>query len=335
MTQAYVYHRPMHQGVTRGFSEEVLGNCFQGAKREKIFYATKLPTFTIFKAEEFEKTLGESLQSLKTDHIDFYLAHSLSNQTWDRMLQMGMLEFLRKAKESGKVRHLGFSFHDELPVFKEIIDAFDWEFAQIQYNYLDVKVQAGTEGLHYAASKGLGMTIMEPLRGGKLAVTPSEEVKKVWKQSATDWTPAHRGLAFVWNDPAVSVILSGMGTLDQVKENIASADESKAASLSEQELLLYSEAREAYRKRTVVPCTGCEYCLPCPKGVNIPANLNVINELAMFEDILLSKGNYEFLSPGERADQCVNCGACLKKCPQHIQIPVHLKALTEKMKQAA
>ena len=131
---AYVYHRPMHQGISKGFSENVLGNCFQGAKREKIFYATKLPTFVIQSPDEFEKTLHESLTSLKTDRIDFYLAHSLTKQTWDRMIQMGMLEFLQKAKESGKVRHLGFSFHDELPVFKEIVDSFDWEFAQIQYN---------------------------------------------------------------------------------------------------------------------------------------------------------------------------------------------------------
>lgn len=328
---AYVYHRPMHQGITKGFSEDVLGNCFRGAKREKIFYATKLPTFNIHKIDEFEQTLDESLDSLKTDHIDFYLAHSLSKPTWDRMLQLGMLEFLRKAKESGKARHLGFSFHDELPVFKEIVDAFNWEFAQIQYNYLDVNLQAGTEGLHYASSKGLGMTIMEPLRGGKLAATPSEEVRKVWKKSANDWTPARRGLSFVWDDPAVSVVLSGMGTLDQVKENVASADASEAASLSEQELSLYSEAREAYWKRTAVPCTGCEYCMPCPEGVNIPANLNLINDLSMFGDISLIKGSYDSLEPAERAENCVSCGTCMEKCPQHIQIPVHLQAFVEKM----
>lgn len=329
---AYVYHRPMHQGISKGFSEDVLGNCFQGAKREKIFYATKLPTFVIQSPDEFEKTLHESLTSLKTDRIDFYLAHSLTKQTWDRMIQMGMLEFLQKAKESGKVRHLGFSFHDELPVFKEIVDSFDWEFAQIQYNYLDVRVQAGTEGLHYAASKNLGMVIMEPLRGGKLAVTPTEEVRNIWKKSQYDRSMAQRGLMFVWDDPAVSVVLSGMSTLDQVKENVRSADSAIAGTLSDFERSLYAEARKAYWNRTVVPCTGCEYCLPCPAGVNIPSNLNIVNELAMFGDVTLSKGNYEFQPPSERSENCVQCGVCLTKCPQHIQIPDHLQKLTEQMK---
>ncbi|MBP8964776.1 MAG: aldo/keto reductase [Flexilinea sp.] len=329
---AYTYHRPMDPAVKKGFSEDVLGNCFRGSKREKIFFATKLPTFNIYKKEEFEETLNGSLRSLKTDRIDFYLAHSLTKPTWDRMVKLGMLEFLQKAKESGKVRHLGFSFHDDLSVFKEIINAFNWEFAQIQYNYLDVDRQAGTEGLHYASSKGLGMTIMEPLRGGKLINIPSKEINDLWKESEhPDWTPAQRGLYFVWNDPAVSVVLSGMGALEQVKENIAAAENAAPGILSEKELALYSRVRDMYWKRIIAPCTGCEYCMPCPQGVNIPENLNVLNELYMFDNFAESKRAYEFLPKESRAEQCINCGTCLTKCPQKIQIPDHMSELTNRM----
>lgn len=328
---AYTYHRPLKQGERKGRSEFVLGDFFQGAKREKVFLATKLPTFYIFESDVFEPMLDEQLKALATDRIDFYLAHSLTRPTWERMLKLGMLEFLRKLKESGKVRYLGFSFHDDLKTFKEIVDSFDWDFAQIQYNYLDVKVQAGTEGLHYAKSKELGMVIMEPLRGGKLVTPPSEDVQAIWKQSDHDWSLAKRGLNFVWNDPAVSVVLSGMGTLDQVKENIAAADASAAGILSEKEIKIYDQVRESYWSKIVAPCTDCKYCMPCPQGVNIPENLNVINELAMFKNKSLSRKNYEFLPHASRADECVSCGDCLSKCPQHIEIPDHMSDLVNQL----
>ncbi len=331
---AYTYHRSLDQDILKGMSENFLGSHFRGSRRQKVFFATKLPTFLIHKKEEFEKTLHESLTALGTETIDFYLAHSLNKTTWDRMMRLGMLDFLQKAKDAGKIRHIGFSFHDQLSVFKEISDAFEWEFAQIQYNYLDVAIQAGTEGLHYAAAKEMGMVVMEPLRGGKLVAKPAEDINELWQRSEHDWSLPRRGLNFVWNDPAVSIILSGMSTLDQVKENVAIAAQSAPNSLSQAELTLYAEVRQAYRRRITANCTGCRYCLPCPQGVNIPENLDVLNDLAMFEDLSSSRTNYLFLKEFSRAENCVRCGECLEKCPQHIAIPDHMDDLARKMKLA-
>ena len=331
---APVYHRPMHQGTWEGNSEKVLGNCFKGSKREKVFLATKLSHFGMQKPEEMQQMLDHSLKSLQTDRIDFYLIHSLNKLTWEKLKGWGVEDFLLKNKKAGKIRHLGFSFHDSTEAFKHIVDDFDaWEFAQIQYNFLDTaaKQQAGTEGLHYAGMKDLGMVVMEPLRGGKLASKLPAEIAALWRQSAHDWTPARRGLTFVMNDPYVSVVLSGMNSIEQVRENINIAENTLPNGLTQHETALYDKVRALYSERIAANCTGCQYCLPCPHGVNIPENFNVLNDLKMFENEQLAKSGYLFIPPEGRAENCVACGVCMKKCPQHLEIPTLLKKLVEEI----
>jgi uncharacterized protein len=314
-----------------GHSEGVVGKALKDGYREKIKLATKLPVRFAQTAEDFDRFLNEQLKRLQTDHLDFYLLHGLNKRTWPKARDLGVLNWAEGALKSGRFLHLGFSFHDEYEVFKEIIEAYDrWEFCQIQYNYMDTEYQAGTKGLKYAAEKGLAVVIMEPIRGGALAQKPLETVAKIWEEAANKRTPAEWALQWVWNQPEVSTVLSGMSTMDQVIENIESADRSGINILTKEELSLVDRVQEEYRKRSPIPCTNCKYCLPCPNNVNIPAILGLYNDSAKYGDVKRVQFLYTIRVPeGEKADQCLECRECEDLCPQGIAISEWIKKADE------
>jgi predicted aldo/keto reductase-like oxidoreductase len=318
---AYVYHG--------GKSEPLLGKAVREL-RGRVYLATKLPTWLIKEKEDFEKTLQEQLLRLETDSVDFYLLHGLGRESWRKMKEKGALDFLERVKAEGRIRFAGFSFHDDTRTFKEIADAYDWALCLIQHNYYDRNYQAGREGLEYAAAKGMGVVIMEPLRGGKLAQRIPEEVQTLWHSSPSKRTPAEWALRWVWNHPGVSTVLSGMNSMEQLQENLRVAHEAVAHSLNAEELALIDRVTEAYRKLLKVDCTSCAYCLPCPQGVNIPHNLTMYNDLFAFQTHENSLMLYQRMtSPEQRASNCIDCGECEEKCPQHIPIAREMKKVHE------
>lgn len=318
---------PYHAGE----SERLLGKALQDGYREKVKVATKLSHFMIQKPEDMDRMLSMQLQKLQTDHIDYYLLHALDTSVWSKLKGLGVLDFIRKAKADGKIINMGFSFHGSPTAFKEIISANDWAMCQIQYNFLDENLQAGTEGLKYAASEKLAVMVMEPLRGGALAGKQPKQVKQIYDQTGTGRSAAEWALRWVWNHPEVTVVLSGMNDQSQVEENIKTAESALPNTLSPQELSTINSVASNYRRLMKVPCTGCAYCMPCPNGVNIPGNFNAYNSYNMFDQKLYARGMYAItqlgLMHGERSDAslCKNCGLCAKKCPQHIAIPEELK----------
>ena len=314
---AYNYHQ--------GNSEYVVGKALKDGYREKVYLATKLPVWKVESYEDFNDLLDEQLKKLDTDYIDFYLMHALNKERWDKIKNLGVLRFADEAKKSGKVKYIGFSFHDELDVFKEIIDSYDWDFCQIQLNYVDRDYQAGEEGLKYAYNKGISVVIMEPIKGGKLT-NPSEEIKSIWDSYEEKRTPAEWALRWVLNHREVSVVLSGMNNIEQVKENIKTVSNAKANSLSEEELKLIDKVTDVYNEKIKVGCTGCEYCLPCEQGVSIPDIFQIYNDLYAFGTEENSKKAYSsFIEKGIDASKCIECGRCEAACPQNIEIIKYLK----------
>jgi predicted aldo/keto reductase-like oxidoreductase len=316
---------PYHGGKSEIFVAEALKDGY----REKVYLATKLPSWLVRSREDMDRLLGEQLEKLQTDYIDFYLVHSLHKETWSTLKECGVFDFLDKALASGKIKYAGFSFHDDLATFKEIVDAYDWSFCQIQYNYMDEKHQAGTEGMEYAAAKGLGIVIMEPVRGGALAgpkVPP--QVKQLFAEYETKKSAAAWALRWVWNHPEVSVALSGMSTFEQVAENVATAGKGLADSLGPEDLALIDKARQIYNSKVKVPCTGCAYCMPCPNGLNIPGCFTLYNNYAVFG----SRWQYDSdLDESEKAHNCIECGLCEEACPQAIPIRQKLKEIAVAM----
>ncbi len=323
---AYVYHEK--QG------EMIVGKALENGYRQKVKLATKLPSWFVEKADDFDRFLDEQLASLQTDHIDFYLLHALNSNFWPKLRDLKVLEWAEKAIVDGRIGHLGFSFHDELDLFKDIVDGYDhWAFCQIQYNFMDIEYQAGTKGLEYAADKGLAVVIMEPLRGGQLTLKVPPSIEKLWNSAAVRRTPADWALQWVWNHPQVTVVLSGMSTLPQVQENLASADRSVAGRLSAEEMSVVDKVREEYRRLAPVPCTGCKYCMPCPNGVEIPEILKYYNDALIYENLRTPRFLYSTISQDKRADSCVECFECEEKCPQGIPITEQLKKAHALLKQ--
>jgi len=310
---AYVYHG--------GLSEASLAEALAGGRREQVMIADKCPVWLVESPADFPRLLDEQLERLKTDHIDFYLLHALNQGTWDKCLKHGAIEFCEKAKAQGKIRHFGFSFHDETPVFLPILKHYPWEFCQVQYNYLDRQYQACESGLEAAAAQGTSVVVMEPLRGGNLAGPVPRTVQDLWDRAPKRRTAAEWALRWVWNHPDVGVVLSGMGTQEQVDENLATAATARAGALTPEELTLVDQAEKAYRSLIQVGCTACRYCMPCPHGVDIPANFTAYNSYHMFDRSPGARGAYQWIAAGARADQCVRCGACTPQCPQGIAIP--------------
>lgn len=320
---AYPYHREN--------SERFLGRALQDGYRERIKLATKMPCWKIEGANDFDRYLDEQLEKLQTDRVDFYLLHGLNEKRWDDMSSLGVLAWAEGAIASGRIGHLGFSFHDKLEVFKQIVDASDlWLFCQIQYNFMDIEYQAGIEGLHYAADRGLAVVVMEPLRGGQLTKSLPPSIQELWDAAPVQRSPAEHALQWVWNQPEVSVVLSGMSTFEQVQENVASADRSGVGTLTPEELTVYARVREMYEELCPIPCTACKYCLPCPSGVNIPRVFEIYNDAIIYDSADRAQMVYNnFMSEGERANLCIECGECLDKCPQEIEIPDWLKKAHE------
>jgi len=308
---AYPYHG--------GNSEPFVGRFLENGYREQVKLATKLPCWKIEERGDFDRYLDEQLERLRTDHIDFYLLHALREATWHDVRDLGVLEWAEDALADGRIDYLGFSFHDEYEVFEEIVDAYDWTFCQIQYNYMDIKTQAGRKGLKYAASKGLAVVIMEPLLGGRL-VDPPERIETIWQEAATERSPADWALQWLWDQPEVAVVLSGMTAMSHVKENVASADVSGVGALTEAEHELIDRVRSAYNELCPIPCTQCNYCMPCPHGVDIPQNLDAYNQGVMYEKPDAARDSYQFIDEENRASACVDCDECEEKCPQMIPI---------------
>lgn len=319
---AYGYHH--------GTSEAFVGRALRDGYRQRVKLATKLPCWLVKEPADFDRLLTEQLARLDTPTIDFYLLHALDGARWRQMRDLGVLDWAERAQADGRISHLGFSFHDTYDAFQEIVDAYDgWCFCQIQYNYLDEAYQAGTRGLRYAADRGLGVIVMEPLRGGLLAGRAGQRpgrglpptIQVLWDSAARLRKPAEWAFQWVWNPPEVSLVLSGMSTLAQVRENIASAGRSGPGRLTGDELALISRVRDEYRRLTPIPCTECKYCQPCPNGVNIPTIFSFYNEAMMFNAPGYARYAYaNWLSEAERGDRCLACGECETKCPQHIAI---------------
>jgi len=312
---AYPYHH--------GQSEPFVGKVLKDGYREKVQLATKMPCWLIEKEADFDRYFEEQMTRLDVDKIDFYLLHALDDHGWEKVKNLGVLDWAEKTMAEGLFDHFGFSFHDEYPVFERIINAYDnWTFAQIQYNYMDINYQAGTKGLKLAADKGLAVVVMEPLRGGMIAKNPPPSpVGKVWAESSRDWTPAQWALQWVWNQPEVSLALSGMSLMPQVEENLVTASESAVGKLTDEDLINIERVRQAYATLEPIPCTGCEYCLPCPNGVAIPKNFAIYNEAAAYDAWDHGRWAYKnTIDADARADQCIECGECEMVCPQHIEI---------------
>lgn len=326
---AYPYHE--------GASEPFVGRALADGYRKKVFLATKLPSWAIESRDDFDRYLDEQRERLQTGHIDFYLAHALNAAWWEKLKSHRLFDFLEAAKADGRIGHAGFSFHDELPLFKEIVDAWDWEFCLMQYNFLDVEFQAGTAGLEYAAAKGLGVAVMEPLRGGKLVDAIPPPAREVWAEAPVARFPVEWALRFVWDRPEVGVVLSGMTGPEQVEENLRVAEAAEPGNLTTQEHRIIDRVREIYRERMKVACTNCRYCVPCPQGVDVPKILNYLNEWAMFDDLDTAAKRYNiFVKEGERASLCEGCGECEEACPQGLPIrellaeaEAHLEEKTE------
>lgn len=318
-------------------SEVVLGRILAKGYRDKVMIATKLPIFMVYSRKDMDNILNTSLKRLQTDHIDYYLIHAVSGmEGWQRLKQLGIEEFLKEAKQSGKIRRIGFSYHGNRDQFKDIVDDYKWDFCQIQYNYLDEYTQAGKAGLEYAASKGLGVSIMEPLRGGLLARKMPKEVKAIWDGAEVKRTPVEWALRWVWNHPEVSVVLSGMNDEANIEENLKIAEEAYPNSLSQSEQKCIDDVKIKLSEMLKVGCTGCSYCMPCPAGVNIPMVFGYYNNKHMFHE---KSPQYEYLGMTIGADGgkpsyaslCKNCGKCEKHCPQKLPIRKHLKEVSRDM----
>lgn len=319
---AYPYHK--------GQGERLVAKALRDGYRSRVYLATKFPSWILKEPADFDRLLNEQLEKLETDVIDFYLMHSLDGKKWDTLVENGVFDAMDAYKRSGKVRYVGFSFHDELPQFKRIIDAYDWDFCQIQFNYLDENTQAGLEGLRYAAARNIGVVVMEPLLGGKLAIEPPEPVARLWEQAPVKRTPAQWALRWVWNHPEVSVVLSGMSTYPQVEDNLRTARQAVASSLTPEELAIIDRVKAAYRSLPRIDCTGCDYCMPCPFGVKIPGNFRLYNGLVTYND-QTRKSAYHKLGENERAANCRSCGKCEKVCPQHLPIRELMKTVASAM----
>ncbi len=322
---AYFYHN--------GKSEVILGEFIkQYCNREQVYIADKLPGFMVTKSEQIEKYFNTQLKRLNTNYIDYYLMHMLdSMETWNRLKKLGVIDFIEEKKKIGQIKHIGFSFHGRVEDFIEILEDYKWDFCQIQYNYLDENYQAGVRGLKRANELGLGVIIMEPLRGGSLAQKAPDQVNNLFAKFPQKRSAAHWSFRWIMNQPEVSVVLSGMNDSEHIEENVKVSIESTIGCMSEEETTLIKEVVEIYRQVMKVPCTGCNYCMPCPFGVDIPTTFADYNAKYFARASRISRFQYLARCEGvlgndkSGADLCDGCNKCISHCPQNIAIPQKLK----------
>ncbi len=317
-------------------SEAALGTILaRNHLRDRVYIATKLPHYLIRSREGLEKTFNEQLARLQTDHVDYYLMHMLTDlPVWDKLCAMGIEDWLREKKESGAIRQVGFSYHGNSEMFMKLVDAYDWDFCQIQYNYLDEHSQAGRTGLEYAAERGLPVIIMEPLRGGRLANALPQEARRLFEDFPVKRTPAAWAFRWLWNQKAVTCVLSGLNSLEMARENAETASDALPDAFGEAENELFRQVVTAINARLRVGCTGCRYCMPCPRGVDIPGVFSAWNRLAN-DGWYVGMKEY-FMCTALRKDatgasMCVGCGRCEQHCPQHIPIREKLKAASRQL----
>lgn len=302
-------------------NEAMLGRILQrNGLREKVKIATKMPQYFVKKQEDLDRYFTAELDRLQTDHVEYYLMHTLNSiEQWRRLVGFGAEEWIKRKKAAGQIGSIGFSYHGGREDFRRIVDAYPWDFCMIQYNYMDESNQAGKEGLLYAAEKGMAVMVMEPLLGGRLATRLPEEARAIWKSANLDRTPAEWALRWVWNHPQVVTVLSGMNTLEMLDQNVKIAGIASPNSLTEEELALFKEARRIIQGKTKVSCTGCAYCMPCPFGVDIPLCFSFYNETAV-TSALSTRMKYITYVGDHGASQCKKCGKCEEHCPQGIPI---------------
>ena len=325
---AYFYHN--------GKSESLLGDALRGGYRERVKIATKLPPFMVNKLEGGKKIFATQVARLKTDYIDYYLLHMLTDKaTFDRMANLGVMEWLEELKREGAIRNIGFSFHGGKIDFEQIIQAYPWDFCQIQYNYLDENNQATKSGLQLANSLGIPVVVMEPLRGGKLVNNLPEEVINTFENYNEKRTPAEWALCWIWNHPEINVVLSGMSDETQLEENIKIASEAESNSLRSEELEIFENVKAIMHEKTKIPCTSCGYCIPCPYGVDIPGCFASYNDKYLLG---LKHNRWQYMQTlGVLSKQpayasiCKECGKCEEHCPQKIQIRQQLKIVKKEM----
>lgn len=311
-------------------SEKALGEILaRNQIREKVKLATKLPHYLIKNAGSMDRYFEEQLSRLQTDYVDYYLMHMLTDvKTWERLQEYGIVEWLDGRKKSGAIRQVGFSYHGNSEMFCQLVDAYDWDFCQIQYNYMDEHSQAGRAGLHYAHGKGLPVIIMEPLRGGRLVNRLPEDARRIMRDYPVQHTPAQWAFRWLWNQPEVTCVLSGMNSLEMVGENASAASDAAVGELGEEEEAMLRQVVDAINARMKVGCTGCRYCMPCPHNVDIPGSFAAYNRRysegwfsAVKEYVMCTA----LRSTSSAASNCVGCGKCEQHCPQHIEIRKELK----------
>lgn len=313
-------------------NEEALGTILQRTDlRDRVFLATKLPHMNCEKREDFDRFFNVQKEHLRTDRIDYYLMHNfMSPDQWTRLVYLGIEEWIDDKKRSGEIRQIGFSYHGSQGDFVRLLDAYDWDFCQIQYNYVNVNYQAGRAGLELAASRGLAVFVMEPLLGGKLTDGLPPKAASALAAADANATPAAWGLRWIWNHPGATVVLSGMNEVAQIAENAAIAERALPGAMSEEELAVIDDVVRIFNETNKVPCTGCNYCMPCPKGINIPGCFSAYNTshaIGWYDGLkqyVLCTGGVGG-SPRWASD-CISCGACVRRCPQGIAVP---KALAD------
>ena len=311
-------------------SEELLGKVLEKNNiRDKVHIATKLPQYMIKSSNDMDQYFNEELKRLRTDYVDFYLMHMLNDiKSWERLKGLGIIEWIDKKKKEGKIRQVGFSYHGNSDNFIKLIDDYDWDMCQVQYNYLDENSQAGKTGVQYAGSKGIPVVIMEPLRGGKLVSNLPEKAKKLFNNYEIKRTPAEWSFKWLWNQKEIMCVLSGMNSLEMVEENTKSASTAEIGEYTEKDQALLEEVRKAINEKVKVPCTGCRYCMPCPRNVDIPGTFSAYNKC--YSDGKFT-GLKEYLmctamrKDSTAASNCIECGKCEQHCPQKIEIRKELK----------
>lgn len=316
-------------------SEAILGRVLAKGYRDRIKIATKMPPHTIKKYEDFDRIFLTELERLQTDYIDYYLIHMLPDiTTWNRLLRLGVEKWITEKKQKGQIINIGFSYHGGRDEFIKLVDIYDWEFCLLQYNYLDENKQAGISGIKYASSKGLPVMVMEPLRGGKLVTNLPKEVDSIWDNAYVKRSPAEWAFRWLWNQPEITVVLSGMNSLEMLNENIRVASETNVNSFTKEDFELFDKVKGILNDKIKIPCTGCNYCMPCPKGVDIPTCFSCYNDKEI-EGRFAAIGKYimqtSVKNQPHNASLCVKCGLCESHCPQKIPIREELTKVTKSM----